>query len=221
MTMGQRTTVAGVFTERDQVQHAIDELQQAGFRDNQIGFMVRDDKSAQEEPHEAHTSEVEAETEKRTVTGAVIGSLIGAVAVFLIPGLGPALAGGILAAGIGASAGGLLGRLTAIGLPEEEAHYYHQEFEAGRIIVTVQAGERSQEALEILHHNGAYNAYTQLTTSEAITTTPAHDVMASSETPAPSMSQPTMPPALDTPLTRSEQVAEQAPLPNAPPDHNV
>ncbi|MDQ2904129.1 MAG: general stress protein [Chloroflexota bacterium] len=221
MTMSQRTTVAGVFTEREQVQRAIHELQQAGFRDDQIGFMVRDDTPSQEESQEAHSGEVEAETEKRTVTGAVIGSLIGAAVIFLIPGLGPALAGGILAAGIGASAGGLLGRLTTMGLPEEEAHYYHQELEAGRVIVTVQAGERSQEALEILHHNGAYNAYTQVTPSEAITTVAAHDVMTSSETAAPNMPQPAMPPPQDTPIAPSGQVTEQAPPPGAHADQNV
>jgi uncharacterized protein (TIGR02271 family) len=81
----------------------------------------------------------------------------------LIPGFGPAIAGGILAAtlggaAIGAAAGGLLGALTGMGVPEEEARYYESEFQAGRIILTVQADGRRDEAINILRRYGAYDA---------------------------------------------------------------
>jgi len=81
----------------------------------------------------------------------------------LIPGIGPVVAGGILAtalggAAIGAAAGGLLGALTDMGVPEEDARYYDNEFQSGRTIVTVQAGNRSQEAWDILRSFGARDA---------------------------------------------------------------
>jgi hypothetical protein len=97
------------------------------------------------------------------VGGGVVGGLLGAAAALLIPGLGPALAGGILAvtlggAALGAVAGSFAGALTGFGVPEEEAMYYQNELEMGRTIITVKAPERYQEALEILRQDGAYDA---------------------------------------------------------------
>jgi FAD/FMN-containing dehydrogenase len=52
-----------------------------------------------------------------------------------------------------------------MGVPEEEARYYDSEFQAGRTIVTVQAGGRYQEALDILRRQGAYVASTRGSTA--------------------------------------------------------
>jgi hypothetical protein len=76
--------------------------------------------------------------------------------------VGPLIAGGILAvtlggAAAGAAAGGLLGALAEMGVPEEEARYYHGEYEAGRILVTVRADGRYDEAWDILRAAGAYD----------------------------------------------------------------
>jgi len=98
--------------------------------------------------------------------GGVLGGVLGAVASLLIPGLGPAIAGGVLAAilggvVIGAVAGSFVGALAQMGIPEEEANYYQDELNAGRAIVTVKAGGRYLEALNILRYNGAYDATTR------------------------------------------------------------
>jgi hypothetical protein len=95
------------------------------------------------------------------VSGGIVGGLLGAAAALLIPGIGPAVAGGILVtalggAAIGAVTGGLLGVFADMGIPEEEAHHYRRELAAGRTLVTVQVEEgRAQEALDILRRNGA------------------------------------------------------------------
>jgi len=47
--------------------------------------------------------------------------------------------------------------LTNMGLSNEEAHYYSNEYNNGNTIVTVMAPDREQEALNVLH---SYNAYT-------------------------------------------------------------
>ncbi|MGH7129004.1 MAG: general stress protein, partial [Planctomycetaceae bacterium] len=81
----------------------------------------------------------------------------------LLPAIGPVIAGGLLmsilasAAG-GAAAGGLVGALIGLGIPEEEARFYDTEFRAGRTVVTVQAGDRYDEAFAICNRRGAYNA---------------------------------------------------------------
>jgi hypothetical protein len=79
--------------------------------------------------------------------GAAIGGALGllaGVASLTIPGVGPLIAAGPVAAavagvGIGAAAGGLIGALTQLGVPEDEAHYYAEGVRRGGTLVTVQA----------------------------------------------------------------------------------
>jgi hypothetical protein len=44
-----------------------------------------------------------------------------------------------------------------LGIPEGEARYYQSEFEAGRVIITVKAADRYDEADRILRSHGAYD----------------------------------------------------------------
>ena len=64
-------------------------------------------------------------------------------------------------AAAGACIAGLVGALVGAGIPEDEAKYYHGEFEAGRTIVTVSAGSRYDEAAAILRRFGAYDMSTR------------------------------------------------------------
>ncbi|MFL5586662.1 MAG: hypothetical protein ACJ8DI_03260 [Ktedonobacteraceae bacterium] len=52
-------------------------------------------------------------------------------------------------------------RLVSMGVPEEEARYYQGELELGRSIVTVEAGDRREDAIEILRSNGGYDSTTR------------------------------------------------------------
>jgi hypothetical protein len=54
-----------------------------------------------------------------------------------------------------AAAGGLMGALVGMGIPEEDARYFEQRFQAGGVLVTVDAGSRGPEAREILRASGA------------------------------------------------------------------
>src|SRR5947209_6493238 len=51
---------------------------------------------------------------------------------------------------------GILDSLLGLGLGNDEANYYNNEFMAGRTVVTVKTNDRQQEAYDILHR---YNAY--------------------------------------------------------------
>ena len=163
MTMTDRATVVGVFTDRTQAERAIQTLENAGFADEQIGFIRRDGGTVAGEPDTGTGSNIAA----GAVSGGVLGGILGAAASLLIPGLGPAIAGGILAAtlggvAIGAAAGGVIGALTNMGVSEEDARYYQGEFEAGRMLVTVRTPDPryQQQAVAILRQFGAYDATT-------------------------------------------------------------
>ncbi|WNN87925.1 DUF1269 domain-containing protein [Gloeocapsopsis dulcis] len=61
----------------------------------------------------------------------------------LIPGVGPFLAGGTIAttlagAGIGAAAGGIVGALTGLGIPEEDAKAYSDRVSHGDYLVFIE-----------------------------------------------------------------------------------
>lgn len=166
----ERSTVVGVFEMRSEADAAIHELQEAGFRDDQIGFVVRNG----EHGVENGTNEMETGSGAvaGVVSGGIIGGVVGAAAALLVPGVGPAIAGGILIAILGgvvfgAAAGGILGALMGMGIPEEEARYYESEFSSGRTIITVQTTDRQQEATSILHRNGGYDAGTRFAQVEA------------------------------------------------------
>ena len=159
--------VVGVFEDHTMAERAVDALENAGFNSDQIGFVRRDQGT---DGQAGGTMEKTNDTAGGAVTGAVsggiLGGILGAAAALLIPGIGPVVAGGILAttltgAAVGAAAGGLLGGLTKMGVPEEEARYYQGEFEQGRTIVTVRADGRQQEAIDILRRHGAYDATTR------------------------------------------------------------
>jgi hypothetical protein len=94
------------------------------------------------------------------VSGGVVGGLIGLLGSLLIPGLGPIVVGGVLAstltgAGIGAASGGLVGALVGAGASDAQAAHFDVGFRAGGILVTVDAGDRREEVVEILRRNGA------------------------------------------------------------------
>ncbi|MDB5349166.1 MAG: hypothetical protein JWN86_413 [Planctomycetota bacterium] len=164
----QRSTVVGVFEDRHQADKAVSELQKAGFRQDQIGVAMRQTDGATD----ASTTDVDnSHATSGAITGALTGLGLGALAGLgvlagVIPVIGPAIAAGTLGvilsnAAAGAGIAGLVGALIGAGVPENEAKYYHDEFEAGRVIVTVTANGRADEATAILRRFGAYDMSTR------------------------------------------------------------
>jgi hypothetical protein len=157
MAVTGRTTAICVFDDRADAERAVDDLYRAGFAQEDVGIaMRRTEVEAAEGQGDSRTLQGAA---TGAVSGAAIGGVIGALAVGLVPGLGPVLAGGLLAsilggAAVGGTAGGLIGALAGMGVPEEEARYYDEQFRAGSTIVTVRAQSRYEEASEILRRHG-------------------------------------------------------------------
>jgi hypothetical protein len=126
-------TVVGVFDDGLLADQAVSELCRAGFAADQIGVFLQ-----------IHTGPADKE----------------AVAIF--PSKRPFVAAGTVEASrstveADTSVLGLVGALINAGMPEREAHYYRDECEAGRTLVTVAAGRRSGVARSILRRNGSYD----------------------------------------------------------------
>jgi hypothetical protein len=149
-------TVVGMFASRGEGESAIRELKAAGFRDDQIGVAVSDVAPADAPDPGASAAQGAA---SGALSGGVVGGLIGLLGSILVPGLGPIVVGGVLAsaltgAGIGAATGGLIGSLMGLGIPEQDARHFDQGLRAGGALVTVSAGRRTDEALEVLRRHG-------------------------------------------------------------------
>jgi len=160
--MMKRATVVAAFENRQQAQQAVEELRRKGFRDDEIGIVAQDTQKGES----ATTDEKTGHAETRAIAGAVAGAGVGTlwglgIMAGLLPAIGPVIAGGTLAAilasaATGAAAAGLAGALIGLGIPEEEARYYESEFKSGRILVTVKADGRYDEAREILRRLNGY-----------------------------------------------------------------
>lgn len=156
-------TVTGVFHSHAEAQKAVRDLKAAGFTDDQIGVVSRHEDAAVARTGDSDETMAEEGAAIGAATGLGAGALWGlGIVAGVLPAIGPVIAGGALAA-IAASAagtavaGGLVGALIGLGVPEEEAEYYHSEFERGRTIVTVRAGAKSAEARRILDQTNAYD----------------------------------------------------------------
>lgn len=154
-----RSTYVGVFDDRDAADKAARELRTAGFKDDEIGYAWRDDSGKVQKEGETKAGEMAA---GGAVTGAALGGLIGAAAAGLIPGIGPIVAGGILAstltgAAVGTAAGGITGAFVGMGIPEEEAKYYDEEFKQGRTLMTVKSSDRYDLASDTIRRGGGWD----------------------------------------------------------------
>jgi len=190
MAAKQRSTVVGVFENRSDADQAVTALKQSGFRDDQIGVAMRHAEGFTKTTKAVDKGDTYAEEGAATgiLTGLGLGALAGlGVLSGMIPVVGPAIAGGTLGVVIsnamaGAAVAGLAGTLIGYGIPEDEAEYYHREFEAGRTIVTVQADGRYDEAVAILRRYRGYDMSTSGATSASCATTTAGNVAARAKT---------------------------------------
>ena len=159
----QRTTLVGVFEDRLAAERAVDELEQSGFSADQVGFAIR---GADVAAGGMITDEEGAKDARGAVagaaTGAGVGAVLGAAAALLIPGVGPVIAGGVLAMAFGGAIagtaiGGIFGAMTGLGVSEDEARLYQREFEQGKALVAVKAGPRAADAAQILRRHGGHD----------------------------------------------------------------
>jgi hypothetical protein len=163
--------VVGLFDSIRDAEAVVRDLRDAGVAEADISFAGRnpDDATMQSNEYIAEGHSEAAEGAGFGATGgAVVGGLTGllvGLGVLAIPGVGPVLAGGTLAAalgsaavgaGIGAAAGGLLGALVGAGIPEEDAHVYAEGIRRGGALVMARVDDSMVDtALDIMERHNA------------------------------------------------------------------
>lgn len=167
MSSQRERVLVGVFHATADAHRAIEDLRDAGFSDKKIGLLTHDKAG---DPAIKSFRDLEG---NKAGTGAVIGAAAGAgggvlwalaIAAGILPAIGPVIAGGILAAiaasaAAGAGAGVVVGALAGLGVPDEEAAYYDDEFKKGRTIVVVQTADRVDLAQSLLGARNSQNRY--------------------------------------------------------------
>lgn len=141
----QHTIVVGTFDDRDAAERAIEQLRDAGFHRDQIGFAGRDP-SGETMLIEEHGNAAGSGAAGGLVTGAVAGGALAWLGLAAIPAIGPFLAGGaigtaLVGAAAGGVTGGVLGGLLGLGIPRHKAEFHEQQVREGRTLVTVQTAE--------------------------------------------------------------------------------
>ncbi len=163
MKTRHRSTVVGVFQNRLDANQAVAELDEAGFDKSKVGVALRHPGNDMSDLLTAKDTHAEGGAMAGALTGLGLGALAGlGVLAGVVPVVGHAIAAGTLGmilcnAAAGAGIAGMAGFMIGAGLPEEEAKFYQDEFEAGHGIVTVCADSRADLAAEILARHGAYN----------------------------------------------------------------
>ena len=160
-------TVVGLFESRAQAVEAVAALKKARFPADDMSIVMRDSGQAADVAVDAGITESSGDA---AATGAIGGGLLGGLAglvlgagALAIPGIGPIIAAGPIAAmltggALGAATGGIVGALTEAGVPEEEATHYQSGVERGGILLSVKVPDgREAEAREVLEHTGPHD----------------------------------------------------------------
>lgn len=162
MTTVNHSTVIALFESRIAAERAIRALTDAGFSRDDISVIARNDAAGDFPDVGPHPEVSGGKTDAGT--GAAVGGLagfIGGIVALAIPGIGPALAVGPLAAGIfgasaGAAAGGVYGALKDRGVSENDASNMAAAIKRGRVLVSIQVPhDRVDRAADILDDEGA------------------------------------------------------------------
>ncbi|MGC2110237.1 MAG: PRC-barrel domain-containing protein [Candidatus Korobacteraceae bacterium] len=162
------TGVYGVYSDRKDVEKAVERLRDAGFVSSDISVVFPDRDLSKEFALEKNTKAPEGALAGGG-TGLVIGGALGwlaGIGTLAIPGIGPLLAAGpivaaIAGAGVGSAIGGIAGALIGLGVPEIEAKRYEEEIKRGRILVSVHCDSvhMAQTARKVLDDTGAKDVF--------------------------------------------------------------
>lgn len=158
-------TVIGTYEDMQTASAVVNDLVNANFDRNNISIIA-------ENADDRHSSYVSQGGSQQGMgddvgKGAGVGAALGGVGGLLvglgalaIPGVGPFVAAGPIAAalagaGIGAVTGGVIGALVDLGIPEEEAQIYSESIRHGNVLVAAQVPDTQvSQAARIMERAG-------------------------------------------------------------------
>jgi uncharacterized membrane protein len=154
---GQVTLVA-VFDSASGAEKAVSELRRQGFTQEEISIVSK-----------KHSDDQGKRYEDDITDGALTGSTLGGIGGLLvgagalaIPGIGPIVAAGPIAAALsGALAGGVAGGLIDWGIPAEASKRYETHVSAGSILAILKTQQsKANQASSLLTEYGANSVET-------------------------------------------------------------
>ncbi len=148
-------TITRLFDNYADAAQAIHELESIGVPRDDISVIANDAHGKHAAAHEGVNSD--GEVTAGTSAGAILGGaggLLAGLGMLAIPGLGPIVAAGWLAAGAvgagvgalgGAAAGGLVGALRHAGHSEEDANVYSEGVRRGGVLLSAKVDDAEVE----------------------------------------------------------------------------
>lgn len=156
----QAKAVVGIFKDLSSAEQAVAQLRGSGFSTEEINIVSKDPAAKN---YSGNDSIMDG-----TMTGGAIGGVGGlllSAGALTIPGLGPIIAAGPLAATIaGAIGGGITGGLIDWGIPSAKSEEYNEEVSSGNTLAVIKTPENKvSQAVQILTSYGAMNVETHQT----------------------------------------------------------
>lgn len=158
-------TVTGLFDDYTDARAAVSALEERGVPSDDISIVSNNAGDRYESTNDSNAAEGAG-------TGAGIGAAVGGVGgllaglgVMAIPGVGPVVAAGWLAATAagaaagavaGGAAGGIIGAMTESGVPEEHAHVYAEGVRRGGAVVTARVDNALYGDAEAILRRGSW-----------------------------------------------------------------
>lgn len=146
-------TVCKVYDSYGQARATVDALENAGVPDSDISIVANKYVSAEH----ADVDEVSGAAKGAGIGGAVGGGagLLAGLGLLAIPGLGPVVAAGWLAAtaagaAAGAATGGIVGALVDAGVNREHADVYSESIRRGGTMVTARVRDEEAPRVEAM-----------------------------------------------------------------------
>lgn len=150
-------TVTGLFDDYSDASTAVSALEASGVPSGDISIVSNNADGR----HRTETNAAEGAGTGAGIGAAVggVGGLLTGLGIMAIPGVGPVVAAGWLAATAagavagavaGGAAGGLIGALTESGVPEAHAHVYAEGVRRGGTLVTAKVDDSLQAEAEAI-----------------------------------------------------------------------
>jgi hypothetical protein len=164
-------TISAVFDSRSEAERAVSELRSAGVEDRAISLVGQPDSHDGSGSGDNEDGASKGSVAASVAGGGVAGALLG-VAALAIPGVGPLVAAGAIAASavptgaaigaaVGATGGAIARMLTDHDVGREDADYYEDRINQGGVFVSVDTrltGVGGESAREILMRCGGHSA---------------------------------------------------------------